>query len=402
MKINPCPQPRLSLIGALRPDPAPSSEHALDSLQQAGPELMKGRTDALPPSPQILDAAYDHKGLSPLDRELVGYFTTDHSCPGGDVAYLLGRELKQVAQERVAADYVHNFNMHYSSSGGFRGSSSHNSPGESRLLEVTAYQKVGAQSSDPALVAVNYTRPGHVGPILNGTIFDGKSSSRSTFFVPDLSRVVTIAGNTVADDQTCQNVMERLITSLDEASPLQLHNYSTGYGEVGTSYHESIRVAGQDVKNRVLGAAATLHGAHHLLQMPGTAVTNNAPQPVEGAGAAVGAALLGGAAGGLGTLLTQTHPVLALALGGATICGAGLLGKWAHKQNLRDYPLPDAAALQQRDQLRGQRGMQNGLLLGMAVTASAAAGAAFGMPGSLGAGVACGVTELLLAGASHR
>jgi len=237
---------------------------------------------------------------------------------------------------------------------------------------------------------------------LNGTIFDGKSSSRSTFFVPDLSKVVTIAGNTVADDQTCKHVMERLITSLDEASPLQLHNYSTGYGLVGTCYHESVRVAGQEVENRVLGAAASLHGAHQILQMPGAAATNHTPKSVEGTGAAVRSALLGAAAGSLGTLLTQIHPGLALALGGATICGAGLLGKWAHKQNRLDYPLPDAAALQQRDQLRSQRGLQNGLLLGMAVTASAAAGAAFGMPGALGAGVACGVTELLLTGASHR
>lgn len=110
----------------------------------------------------------------------------------------------------------------------------------------------------------------------------------------------------------------------------------------------------------------------------------------------------GAAAGGLGTLVAQTHPVLGLALGGVTIGGAGLLGKWAHKENRRDYPLPDLAALKERDQLRGQRGMQNGLLLGMAVTALAAAGAAFGMPGVLGAGLACRVTELLLAGASHR
>jgi hypothetical protein len=401
MTINPCPQPRLSLLGALRQDPAPSSQHALDSLQNAGRELMSGRTDALPQSPQILEAAFAHEGLSRMDKELIGYFTSEHSNPGADVAYLLGRELKKVAEERVATDYVHNFDMHYAPGGGFRGSSSYNSPGETRLAQVTAFQREGAQSNDPALVQVDYVQPGHVGPELNGTIYDGKSSSRSTFFVPDLSKVVTIAGNTVADDNTCKNVMERLFNSLDAASPLQLHNYSTGYGRVGTSYHESIRVDGKDVNNRVLGAAATLHGAHQILQMPTNSMMT-APKPKEGAGAAIGAALLGAAAGGLGTLLAQTHPVLGLALGGATICGAGLLGKWAHKENRQDYPLPDMAALKERDQLRGQRGMQNGLLLGMAVTASAAAGAAFGMPGALGAGVACGVTEFLLAGASHR
>lgn len=401
MTINPCPQPRLSLLGALRQDPAPSSQYALDSLQQAGRELMNGRTDALPQSPQILEAAFAHEGLSLMDRELVGYFTSDHSHPGSDVAYLLGRELKKVAEERVATDYVHNFDMHYAPGGGFRGSSSYNSPGETRLAQVTAFQKEGAQSNDPALVQVDYERPGHVGPVLNGTIYDGKSSSRSTFFVPDLSKVVTIVGDTVADDQTCKNVMERLFSSLDEASPLQLHNYSTGYGRVGTSYHESIRIGGKDVDNRVLGAAAALHGAHQILQMPTTTLLP-VPTRGEGAGAAVGAALLGAAAGGLGTLLAQTHPVLGLALGGATIGGAGLLGKWAHKHNPRDYPLPDGAALKERDTQRSKRGMQNGLLLGMAVTASAAAGAAFGIPGALGAGVACGIAELLLAGASHR
>ena len=402
MTINPFPQPRLSLLGVLRQDPGPSSQHALESLEQAGQELVQGKTDALPPSSQILDAAFEHQGLSRMDKELIGYFTVNHSTPGADVAYLLGRELKKVAEERVATDYVHNFDMHYGANGGFRGSNSYNSPGESELLQVTAYQKEGAQRSDPALVQVDYTRPGHVGPVLNGTIFDDKSSSKSTFFVPDLSKVVTIAGNTVADDQTCKNVMERLFTSLDEASPLQLHNYSTGYGQVGTSYHESVRADGQDIKNRVLGAAATLHGARKILQMNTGSTRQTPPAPVEGAGAAVGAALLGAAAGGLGTLMSQMHPLLAMGLGGATICGAGLLGKWAHKENKRDYPLPDTAALQQRDQLRSQRGMQNGLLLGMAATASAAAGAAFGVPGALGAGLACGVTELLLAGASHR
>lgn len=394
MKINPCPTPRLSLVGVLRPAAAPSSQHALDSLELAGQELMQGRTNSLPPSPQILDAAWAHQGLSSTDKELIGYFTSADS-PADDVAYLLGREMKKVAEERVSTNYVHNFDMHYGAGGGFRGSSSYNSPGETRLASVTAYQKEGASTSDPAMVEVHYVRPGHVGPTLEGTLFDGKSSSHSVFFLPDLSKVVPISGDTVADDQACKNVMERLFTSLDEAAPLQIHNFTTGYGRVGTSAHESIRAGGKDVDNRVLGAAATLHGAHKILQMPTTS-TAAAPATSDAGGTALGALVLGAAAGGLGTLMSQLHPVLGMALGGATICGAGLLGKWAHKENAQDYPLPSQGALDARNAERGRRGMQNGLLLGVAATASAAAGAFLGLPGALGAGLACGATEAYL------
>lgn len=397
MKINPCPLPRLSLVGALLVDPAPSSQIALDSLHQAGQDLMTGKVDTLLDSPQLLDAALAHDGLSPLDRQLIGAYRK----PTYQSESQLSQHLKQVSKERISTNYVHNFDMMYGAGGGFRGSRSYDSAGETELAEVTAFQKEGVGPTGPALVHVDFRRPAHVGPNLEGTVFDGKSSSYSTFFVTDLSKVEMKPGHSIAADADCKTRMEELFTQLDQAAPLQVHSYSTGWGRVGTQHHEAIRAVGKNKHHAVLGAATMLQGVHGILQIPST----NKPAAAEtsdATGTALAALALGAAAGGLGMALSQVHPFVGLALGGAAICGAGLWGKRLHAENRRDYPLPDSNALLQRNSERSRRGLQNGLLLGVAATASAAAGAALGLPGVIGAGVVSGAAELLLSKTASR
>lgn len=390
-----------SLVGALQRDPAPSPKLALEAVRSGGEQLLAGRSGVLPQAPQLLEAAATADGLSKLSREVLNSFGGQELPVDKLELQLQTAGLKQVGQGYVAADYEHHFEMSYGSNGGFRGSRSYDSPGETSLARFQAYQQPGAAASDPAVVRVDYTRPGHVGPSIEGTIMDSLSSATSLYFTPDLSRVQGLQGETIGGDATCKERLETAFKSLDQASPVQLHNYTTGYGRVGTYYSEKARVAGQDVTNRVEAAAATLKGLGDVLKMSGPASPAPAPEIMSKTNRILSSVAVGGAAGVLGMALSGLHPLAGAALAAVTLGGAGALGHFAHKDDKRDFPIPDARALAERNQARARRGLQNGLLLGSAVAASGAAGAAFGWQGAVLAAACCAGLEALLAESSQ-
>jgi N-methylhydantoinase B len=95
-------------------------------------------------------------------------------------------------EQRDAALYVdkeHVFEMNYAPGGGFRGSSSHDKPGETHVMNVRVMQEPGAGDPDPAAVLVQFTNPGHLNVPVSNTPFDGRSGSTSLFFVHRLADV---------------------------------------------------------------------------------------------------------------------------------------------------------------------------------------------------------------------
>lgn len=390
----------LSIIGLVHRSPAPSAQRALEAVENGGKQLLSGQTGVLPNAPQLLESAAQADGLCNIARKMLRSFG-DHELPIDSVEsqlYSLG--LSEGAKGTVAADYTHHFEMSYGANGGFRGSRSYDAPGETPLARVKAFQKAGALPTDPALVRVDYTRPGHVGPCLNGTIMDQMSSARSLYFTTDLSKVNGLEGKTIGSDEDCKERLEQLFTSLEQASPLQLHSYTTGYGRVGTSYYDKARVAGNDTTNPVEVAAASLQGMRHILGLSGKATQSAPAQAPSATSRMLGSLAAGGAAGALGTaLLGGLHPAAGAALAAAAIGGLGAAGHLAHRNDPRDFPLPNAAALDERNQVRARRGLENGLLLGTALSASAAAGAAFGWQGAVAAAICCAGVEALLGAA---
>lgn len=383
----------LSLTGVFNRDPRPSSKAALEALENGVPNGL----ESLPNAPQMLEAAAQADGLCDVSRQVLDAFSSSRELPVAAVSSLLQKAgLEKVASGRVSVDYEHHFDMHYAPGGGFRGSNSYNSAGETSLASVDAYQQPGSKAG---LVNLRYNRPGHVGPRIDGTILDGMSGANSLFFVPDLSQVQGLEGHTIEGDGPTKQRLEQLFTSLDTASPVQLHNYQTGYGRVGTSFHDGVRVGGKEVSENlaVAGGAASLHGMRQLLGVSGALVP--APQVSEAPstrGRLIGSLALGAGAAGVGTLLGNLHPAVGVALAGVSIAAAGFMGQRSHREDARDFPLPDAGALQQRNEARAMRGLQNGLLLGTAVSGAAWAGAALGWPGvALAAGACLGAEALL-------
>lgn len=392
----------ISLVGLFQRDPGPSSQQALKAVETGGDQLLAGQSKVLPDAPQLLEAAAQADGLSGLSREVLGSFA-DHRLPvAGLDEKLCGTGLQEVGKGYVATDYTHHFEMSYGANGGFRGSRSYDSPGETRLAHFKAFQKPGAAATDPAVVRVDYVRPGHVGPSLDGTIMDHMSSADSIYFTTDLSKVQGLQGDTIAGNEACKERLETLFKSLDQASPVQLHNYSTGYGRVGTSYHDKARVAGNDVTNPVEAAAATLQGMRGLLKISGEVVPSPALDTGSKTSRILGSLAAGGAAGAVGMALSGLHPLAGAAVAAVAIGGLGALGHFTHKNDVRDFPLPDSKALDERNQTRARRGLQNGLLLGTAVAASGAAGAAFGWQGAVLAAACCAGVEALLAVGESR
>ena len=387
----------LSIIGLVHRSPAPSPQTALEAVEQGGQQLLSGQTEVLPNAPQLLESAAQADGLCNISRKLLRSFG-DHELPIDSLEsqlYSLG--LSEGAKGYVAADYSHHFEMSYGSNGGFRGSRSYDAPGETPLARVKAFQKNGALPTDPALVRVDYTRPGHVGPSLTGTIMDPMSSATSLYFTPDLSKVSCLEGATIGSDEDCKTRLEQLFNSLDQAAPVQLHNYTTGYGRVGTSYHDKARVAGNDTTNPVEIAAASLQGMRHILNLSGKAQPGETTPTTTKSVQILSSLAAGGAAGALGSaLLSGLHPAAGAALAAVTVAGLGAAGHLAHRNDPRDFPLPNARSLDERNQLRARRGLQNGLLLGTALSASAAAGAAFGWQGAVAAAVCCAGVEAVL------
>lgn len=390
----------LSIVGLVHGSPAPSPQQALEAVVKGGEQLLAGQTEVLPEAPQLLEAAAQADGLCNISRKLLRSFS-DRQLPIDSVEsqlYSLG--LSEGAQGYVAADYTHHFEMSYGANGGFRGSRSYDAPGETPLARVKAFQKSGSLPSDPALVRVDYTRPGHVGPTLEGTPMDSMSSASSLYFTNDLSKVSGLEGNTVGSDEECKERLEQLFTSLELASPVQLHTYTTGYGRVGTSYYDKARVAGNDSSNSVEIAAASLQGMRQILGLSGKATAANAAPTASASARILGSLAAGGAAGALGSaLLGGLHPAAGAALAAVTIAGLGTAGHLTQRHDPRDFPLPNAQALDERNQVRARRGLQNGLLLGTALSASAAAGAAFGWQGAVVAAACCAGVEALLGAA---
>jgi len=400
MHINTRPSvaPR-SLVGPFLADPAPDAQQALKSLQEAGEQMLQGRTAVLPYEPQILEAASQADGLCDVSRQILRQFA-GQQLPVDQVSRLLqSTGLQPVAHGKVSANYEHHFDMHYAPGGGFRGSQSYNTPGETSLANFVAYQKPGASQQDPALVEVDFVRPGFVGPTLSGTLFDGRSSSKSLFFTQRLDQVVELSGNTISGDEDCKKRLETVLSSLDQASPIQLHNYTTGYGRVGTSQHDALRVKGYSFSgnnDEVHAGAATLHGMRQLLQVSGAVVPSPEISGPSKTARVLASMALGGAAGAVGTAFSGVHPLAGLALGALVLGNSAALGGYAHRSDSRDFALPSAEARHLRDQQRAARGRQNGLLMGAALCGSAAAGALFGWQGAVVAAGLCAAVESVL------
>ena len=390
-----------SLVGVALSDPPPDSQTALKSLEEAGELLLKGRTSVLPASAQILEAAAQADGLSETSRQLLQEFVSPQ-LPVEQVGSLLRQTgLQEVAHGRVSANYEHHFDMHYGSNGGFRGSNSYDSPGETPLARFAAYQKPGAQPEDPALVQVHYTRPGFVGPTLSGTLYDGQSGSESLFFTQNLSQVQGLSGDLVGEDEACKSRLEELFTSLDQASPVQLHNYTTGYGRVGTYQHDGLRIKGhtftEQADTSVQAGAAALCGMRQILKLSETPTPAQQAPQASAAGRILGSLALGTSSAVVGTLLSQMHPVPGALLAALTLGNCAAVGGYLHSRDSRDFPLPSDQSLTDRNAARSARGLQNGLLLGAAMCGSAAAGAVYGWPGVIAAGALCAGAEALLA-----
>lgn len=157
--------------------------------------------------------------------------------------------LKNVGEGSLSLNFEHHFDMNYDDQGRFRGSASYDAEGKTTVMTARVLQAAGASERDPAAIVVNFERPGHMGLSLEGTPFAERSSSSSIFFVDAVGKIKGLQG-LIADRDTTTHLaegsenMKILLNSLNENSELQFHNYGVGYGRVGTSYYNDVKIPG--------------------------------------------------------------------------------------------------------------------------------------------------------------
>lgn len=146
---------------------------------------------------------------------------------------------------RISIDYEHRFIMSYRADGGFTGSSSSNVRGKTEMASIEVLRPEGAGKG--GVVRVEFFRPGHAGPALDG--FFAASTSRLTglYVVPDLSAVQGLEGDLHGDDAAVKQRLTSFFTSLEQNSSAIVADYTRGYGRVGTSYNSTLWFAGTSV-----------------------------------------------------------------------------------------------------------------------------------------------------------
>ncbi len=154
---------------------------------------------------------------------------------------------KDMGEGRLSLNFKHHFDMDYDAQGRFRGSRSYDAEGKTTVMAARILQTEGATERDPAAIIVNFERPGHMGLSLEGTPFAERSSSSSIFFVDAMGKIKGLQGlitdrDTITHLAQGQENMKILLNSLNENSLLQFHDYGVGYGEVGTSYHNDVKI----------------------------------------------------------------------------------------------------------------------------------------------------------------
>lgn len=191
-----------------------------------------------------------------------------------DVVNVLNEKagLKMIANGSLNLNFEHHFDMDYDAQGRFRGSRSYETEGRTPVMSARVLQAEGATERDPAVIVVDFERPGHMGLSLEGTSFAERSSSKSIFFVDALGKIKGLQGLIADRDTTthlaeAQENMKILLNSLDENADLQLHDYGVGYGRVGTSYYNDVNITGlpDDMprEHKTLAGIATLD---HILK----------------------------------------------------------------------------------------------------------------------------------------
>ena len=169
----------------------------------------------------------------------------------GGIVTLLNEKagLKNVGEGSLSLNFEDHFDMNYDSQGRFLGSKSYKSEGKTHVMSARVFQSGEGSEREPAVIIVNFKRPGHMGLSLEGTPYAERSSSSSVFFVDALGKIKGLQGLIADRDTTThlaegQENMKKLLNSLNENSELQFHDYGVGYGRVGTSYHNDVKLPG--------------------------------------------------------------------------------------------------------------------------------------------------------------
>ena len=191
----------------------------------------------------------------PFDTERIGKVLSEKT----------GWKLKD--QGSLYMNFEHHYDMNYDDQGRFRGTSVYNTEGKTHVMSAKIFQKEGGTEKDPAAILLNFERPAHTGLSFEDTPYNGRSSSNSLFFVEHLGDIESLqglinTGEAVSSLNEATSNAKVMFKSLDSKSQFQLHDYTVGYGRVGTSRHSEIIVPGMkddlSVKHQNLAGIAIL------------------------------------------------------------------------------------------------------------------------------------------------
>lgn len=410
-------RPLVALVPGLGPrrdpDQAYQSVHELARSLRAGSVCAQDFNRRLPTLLRDIDAATHAPSAPASSRALlaslgVAYQGEVPQVSVDDTVSALQRDagLGCTGNATVSIDKEHVFEMHYGSGGGFRGSSSYERGGRTRVLDVEVLQKPGAGPDEPAAIRLRYTYPAFFSFPMDATSLAGKSGTDSLYFVPrrsDVSGLEALLSDRerIDAEQPVATMLADLVNSLDRQSPVSVQNDSRGFGRVGTSYDDCVRMpASFNPKRDARGMVAALLTEQAVTDVLGVhspprpaPPTPSLPARIAGGTLPMGA--LGAAAAGLGyaargipgpiglgvtaglALLAGTG--FAAAVNGEILAANGASGKQVAVQRVKAFAL--------------------GAVLGAAAGATAAVAAT---PVALVSAAAAWAASGALVGAAHR
>lgn len=235
--------------------PQRDPDQAYAGLQHMGSALADGRMSVdtfnrqLPTLHREIAAAMNAPQAPGTSRAVLADLAGADRLSVEDIAAAVEREggLRTTGEASLAVNQEHHFDMSYAPGGGFTGSRSYETPGETPVLGLDVLQKPGAGPDDPAAVRLRYSYPAFFTFDTHGTPFEERSGSDSLYFLKrradaaELESLLT-QKRVVADVATVRKSFADVTNALDSLSPVSFHNDSYGFGEVGTTYREQIKM----------------------------------------------------------------------------------------------------------------------------------------------------------------